>query len=123
MSIKSRVQKLEGAGGIEMPTIFLTFVNTDGERIERASALTPAGKIERADGETEGEFLKRVYASRCPKKPIEHFTEREVDYLAASQDEEAALAMARTGNLPDEVLNNVINRLKETADELRKEEQ
>lgn len=125
MSIKRRLQRLEGADGgrVEMPTIFLNFVNTDGERIERASALTPGGKIDRADGETEGAFLMRVYASRCPQKPIEHLTEREVDYFAGSQDEEAALALANTGNLPDKVLKNVINRLKETAEKLRLQEQ
>ncbi|MGK7753198.1 hypothetical protein [Roseovarius sp. C03] len=125
MSIKRRVEKLEGASEscIETPMIFAFFVDPQGGDAECSYAITGDGTFVRTDDETEGQFLMRVYASRCADKPIEHQTDEELEILVASQDEEAALSLRKTGSIPDDVLNTVINRLKQTASQARNQEQ
>jgi len=125
MSIKRRIEKLEGASGtgFEMPIFLVSFVDTQDEDAECSLALTSGMKFKRADSETEEHFLMRVYASRCADKPIEHQTDDELEILVASQDEAAALSLRKTGSIPDDVLNTVITRLKETASQARNQEQ
>lgn len=125
MSIKRRVEKLEGASGagFEMPIFLVSFVDTQDEDAECSLAFTSGMTFKRTDSETEGQFLMRVYAPRCAHKPIENQTDEELEILVASQDEEAALSLKKTGSIPDDVLNTVINRLKETASQARNQEQ
>ena len=125
MSIKRRIEKLEGANGtgFEMPILLVSFVATQDEDAECSMAFTSGMKFQRADSETEGAFLMRVYTSRCADKPIEHQTDEELEILVASHDEEAALSLKKAGSIPDDVLNTVINRLKKTASQARNQEQ
>jgi len=123
MSIKSRVQKLEGSHfkHTGKPGLFVKIMDTSDQGYEYQFAYTSIGNFQRNSDESEGKFLVRVFRSLLGPNPFENIPGKDPEILAAALDEEAAFAMAEHGSVPDEVLNNVIKRIEETIERLEEE--
>ena len=125
MSIKSRVQKLEGSHfkHTGKPGLFVKIMDTSDQGYEYQFAYTSIGNFQRNSDESEGKFLVRVFRSLLGPKPFENVSGKDPEMLTAALDEGAAFAMAEHGSIPDDIFGEALERLKALADEIRNQEQ
>ena len=117
-TLKRRLNRLEDqSGGQRIPILLRKLVGSSGEDGSYVRATTPAGTILREDGERESAFLVRVYRTNGLSRGLREMPDDELELFMAAYNEEIALAHATGGEVPEEMLEDVLDGVSGRAGE------